>query len=96
MTYNHAYMREKRKMTTQPEALLRFSRDYARFFMHSNYYYCCCSSVMLRAAHFINVIRKRKVCVVCMVHLITISSSSKMKMNHSRCAIATAQSKTTF
>lgn len=55
-----------------------------------------CSSVMLRAAHFINVIRKRKVCVVCMVHLITISSSSKMKMNHSRCAIATAQSKTTF
>lgn len=50
---------------------------------------------MLRAAHFINVIRKRKVCVVCMVHLI-ISSSSKMKMNHSRCAIATAQSKTTF
>lgn len=53
-----------------------------------------CSSVMLRAAHFINVIRKRKVCVVCMVHLITISSSSKM--NHSRCTIATAQSKTTF
>lgn len=51
---------------------------------------------MLRAAHFINVIRKRKVCVVCMVHLITISSSSKMKINHSRCAIATAQSKTTF
>lgn len=94
MTYNHAYMRERRKLTTQPEALLRFSRDYARFFMHSNYYYCC-SSVMLRAAHFINVIRKRKVCVVCMVHLI-ISSSSKMKMNHSRCAIATAQSKTTF